>query len=145
MSGALSHCTVYRVLLTTEFLYNVHSRNYCAMLRSSVLCSEFRLLARRKNFRRGFARIRADWFRADRFRADPPDVRQKYFSADSAERPANVRRTPADSARIRADPRGLRGELAEEFTRKMSADKNLPNTTVPRGETSAADVLPPRK
>ena len=60
------------------------------------------------------ARIRAD---SARFRADPPDVRQKYFSADSAERPANVRRTPADSARIRADPRGLRGELAEEFTR----------------------------
>ena len=88
------------------------------------------------------ARIRAD---SARFRADPPDVRQKYFSADSAERPANVRRKPADSARIRADPRGLRGELAEEFTRKMSADKNLPNTTVPRGETSAADVLPPRK
>ena len=88
------------------------------------------------------ARIRAD---SARFRADPPDVRQKYFSADSAERPANVRRTPADSARIRADPRGLRGELAEEFTRKMSADKNLPNTTVPRGKTSAADVLPPRK
>ena len=60
------------------------------------------------------ARIRAD---SARFRADPPDVRQKCFSADSAERPANVRRTPADSARIRADPRGLRGELAEEFTR----------------------------
>ena len=60
------------------------------------------------------ARKRAD---SARFRADPPDVRQKYFSADSAERPANVRRTPADSARIRADPRGLRGELAEEFTR----------------------------
>ena len=52
-------------------------------------------------------RIRAD---SARFRADPPDVRQKYFSADSAER-------SADSARIRADPRGLRGELAEEFTR----------------------------
>ena len=60
------------------------------------------------------ARIRAD---SARFRADPPDVRQKYFSAESAERPANVRRTPAESARIRADPRGLRGELAEEFTR----------------------------
>ena len=88
------------------------------------------------------ARIRAD---SARFRADPPDVRQKYFSADSAERPANVRRTPADSARIRADPRGVRGELAEEFTRKMSADNNLPYTTVLRGETSAADVLPPRK
>ena len=88
------------------------------------------------------ARIRAD---SARFRADPPDVRQKYFSADSAERPANVRRTPADSARIRADPRGLRGELAEEFTRKMSADKNLPYTMVLGGETSAADVLPPRK
>ena len=88
------------------------------------------------------ARIRAD---SARFRADPPDVRQKYFSADSAERPANVRRTPVDSARIRADPRGVRGELAEEFTRKMSADNNLPYTTVLRGETSAADVLPPRK
>ena len=85
-------------------------------LRSEQIVEEFqkRLLARRKNFRRGFARIRAD---SARFRADPPDVRQKYFSADSAERPANVRRTPADSARIRADPRGLRGELAEEFTR----------------------------
>ena len=88
------------------------------------------------------ARKRAD---SARFRADPPDVRQKYFSADSAERPANVRRTPADSARIRADPRGVRRELAEEFTRKMSADNNLPYTTVLRGETSAADVLPPRK
>ena len=62
----------------------------------------------------GSARIRRT---SARFRADPPDVRQKYFSADSAERPANVRRTPADSGRIRADPRGLRGELAEEFTR----------------------------
>ena len=87
-------------------------------------------------------RIRAD---SARFRADPPDVRQKYFSADSAERPANVRRKPADSARIRADPRGVRRELAEEFTRKMSADKNLSYTTVLRGKTSAADVLPPRK
>ena len=55
------------------------------------------------------ARKRAD---SARFRADPPDVRQKYFSADSAERPANVRRTPADSARIRADPRGLRRTLS---------------------------------
>ena len=109
---------------------------------------KFGLLARRKNFRRGFARIRADSresarIRADsaRFRADPPDVRQKYFSADSTERPVNVRRTPADSARIRADPRGVRGELAEEFTRKMSADNNLPYTTVLRGETSAAEII----
>ena len=100
------------------------------------------LLARRKTFRRGSARIRAD---SARFRADPPDVRQKYFSADSAERPANVRRTPADSARIRADPRGVRRELAEEFTRKMSADKNLSKTSAPRGKTSAADDRPPRK
>ena len=82
------------------------------------------------------ARIRAD---SARFRADPPDVRQKYFSAESAERPANVRRTPAESARIRADPRGVRRELAEEFTRKMSADKNLSYTSAPRGRTSAAD------
>ena len=88
------------------------------------------------------ARKRAD---SARFRADPPDVRQKYFSADSAERPANVRRTPADSARIRADPRGVRGELAEEFTQKMSADKNLSKTSAPRGKTSAADDRPPRK
>ena len=101
-----------------------------------------RLLARRKTFRRGSARIRAD---SARFRADPPDLRQKYFSADSAERPANVRRTPADSARIRADPRGLRRELAEEFTQKMSADKNLSNTSAPRGRTSAADDRSPRK
>ena len=88
------------------------------------------------------ARKRAD---SARFRADPPDVRQKYFSADSAERPPNVRRTPADSARIRADPRGVRRELAEEFTQKMSADKNLSYTSAPRGRTSAADDRPPRK
>ena len=88
------------------------------------------------------ARKRAD---SARFRADPPDVRQKYFSADSAERPANVRRTLADSARIRADPRGVRRELAEEFTRKMSADKNLSYTSAPRGRTSAADDRSPRK
>ena len=49
------------------------------------------------------------------------------------------RRTPPN---VRRTFGGLRGELAEEFTRKMSADKNLPNTTVPRGKTSAADVLP---
>ena len=61
------------------------------------------------------------------------------------ERPANVRRAPADSARIRADPRGVRRELAEEFTRKMSADKNLSKTSAPRGKTSAADDRPPRK
>ena len=69
-----------------------------------------------------------------RIRVDPLDVRQKYFLADSAER-------PADSARIRADLRGLRGKLAEEFTRKMSADKNLSYTTVPRGRPSAAEML----
>ena len=63
-----------------------------------------------------------------RFRADPANFRQKYFPADSAERPANVRRTLAEAAQIQADPRGLRSELAEEFTRKMSADKNLPYT-----------------
>ena len=80
-------------------------------------------------------------------RTPPGSARIRRTSAKNIFRrtPPNVRRTPADSARIRADPRGLRGELAEEFTRKMSADKNLPNTTVPRGETSAADVLPPRK
>ena len=88
------------------------------------------------------ARIHAD---SARFRGDPPDVRQKYFLADSAERPANFRRTPAKYAQIRGDPRGLRGELAVEFNQKMSADKNLPYTTVPHGKTSAADVLPPRK
>ena len=70
---------------------------------------------------------------------------KNYFPADPSERPANVRWTPAESARIPADPRGLRGELAEEFTRKMSADENLPYTTVPCGKTSAADVLPPQK
>ena len=100
------------------------------------------LLAQRKTFRRRSARIFAD---SARFRADPANFRQKYFLADSAERLVNVRQTPAESVRIRADPRGLRGELAEEFTGKMSADKNLPYTTVPRGKTSAADVLPPRK
>ena len=88
------------------------------------------------------ARKRAD---SARFRAVPANFRQNYFPADSAERPANVRRTPADSARIRADPRGVRRELAEEFTRKMSADKNLSYTSASRGRTSAADVLPPRK
>ena len=55
------------------------------------------LLARRKNFRRGFARIRAD---SARFRADPPDVRQKYFSAD-------VRRIRAEPGGVRAFPRGF--------------------------------------
>ena len=88
------------------------------------------------------ARKRAD---SARFRADPANFRQTYFSAYSAERPANVRRTLADSARIRADPRGVRRELAEEFTRKMSADKNLSYTSAPRGRTSAADDRPPRK
>ena len=88
------------------------------------------------------ARKRAD---SARFRADPANFRQNYFPADSAERPANVRRTPADSARIRADPRGVRCELAEEFTRKMSADKNLSYTSTPRGRTSAADDRPQRK
>ena len=87
------------------------------------------------------ARIRAD---SARFRADPPDVRQKYFLAESAERPANVRRTPPDSARIRADPPGVRRELAEVFTRKTSADKNLSYDTVPRGRSSALDDPPPR-
>ena len=88
------------------------------------------------------ARKRAD---SARFRADPANFRQNYFLADSAERPANVRRTPAESARIRADPRGVRRELAEEFTRKMSADKNLSYTFAPRGRASAADDRPPRK
>ena len=88
------------------------------------------------------ARTRAD---SARFGADPANFRQNYFPADSAERPANVRRTPADSARIRADPRGVRRELAEEFTRKMSANKNLYYTSAPRGRASAADDRPPRK
>ena len=87
------------------------------------------------------ARNRAD---SARFRADPANFRQNYFLADSAERPANVRRTPPDSARIRADPRGVRRELAEEFTRKMSADKNLAYATVSRGRSSAPDDPPPR-
>ena len=68
-----------------------------------------------------------------------------FASADSAERPANVRRKLADSARIRADPRGVRRELAEKFTQKMSADKNLSYTSSPRGRNSAADDRPPRK
>ena len=80
-----------------------------------------------------------------RFRADPANLRQNNFPADSAERPANVRRTPPDSARKRADPRGVRHELAEEFTRKMSADKNFSFNTAPRGRTSAPDDPPPRK
>ena len=78
------------------------------------------------------------------FRADPANFREKYFLAEFAERPANVRQISAESALIRADPRGLRGELAEEFTRKMSADKNLSYATVPRRKTSAANVFPPR-
>ena len=79
-----------------------------------------------------------------RFRANPPNFRQKYFPADSAERPANVRRTPPDSARKRANPRGVRRELAEEFTRKMFADKNLSYATVPGGRSSVPDDPPPR-
>ena len=61
-----------------------------------------------------------------RFRADPANFRQNYFPVDPAER-------SADSARIRADPRRVRRELAEGFTRKMSADKNLSYTSAPRG------------
>ena len=98
----------------------------------------FWLLARRKTFHRGSARIRAEMRRLRPVPRGSGELPPKYFSADSAE----VRRTFGG---LRADPRGLRGELAEEFTRKMSADKNLPNTTVPRGKTSAADVLPPRR
>ena len=87
------------------------------------------------------ARKRAD---SARFRADPANFRQKYFPAESAERPSNVRRTPPDSARKRANPRGVRRELAEEFTRKMSADKNLSYATVPGGRSSVPDDPPPR-
>ena len=54
-------------------------------------------------------------------------------------------RASADSTRIQADPYGLCGELAEEFTRKMSANKNLPYTRVPCGKNSAVDVLPLQK
>ena len=90
----------------------------------------------------GNARKRAD---SPRFRADPAKFCQNNFPADSAERPANVRQTPPDSARKRADPHGVRRKLAEEFTRKMSADKNLSFTTAPRGRTSAPDDPPLRK
>ena len=110
-------------------------------LLSYILQSIIRQYRRRKTFRGGLARKRAD---SARFRADPPDFRQKKFPANSAERPPNVRRTPPNSARIRANPRGLRRELAELFARKMSARKNFPKNTVRRGRTSAADVLPPR-
>ena len=84
-------------------------------------------------------------------RTPPGSARFRRTSAKIIFRrtPPNVRRTSgersADSARIRADPRGVRRELAEEFTRKMSADKNLSYTSASRGRTSAADVLPPRK
>ena len=44
------------------------------------------------------AQIRAE---SARFRADPANFRQNNFPADSAEHPANVRRTPAESTRIR--------------------------------------------
>ena len=59
--------------------------------------------------------------------------------------PPRFRATPPDSAQKRADPRGVRRELAEEFTRKMSADKNLSFSTAPRGRTSAPDDPTPRK
>ena len=81
------------------------------------------------------ARIRED---SARFRADPPNFRQKKFPANSAERRQNVRRTPPNSARIRANPRGLCRELAELFARKMSAEKYFQKLL------SAAEELPPR-
>ena len=56
----------------------------------------------------------------------------------SGERPANVRRSTAESAQIRADPPGLRRELAELFAEKMSA------RNVRGGRTSAVNTLPPR-
>ena len=108
-----------------------------------------RLIPRRKTFRRGNARIRAD---SARFRADPPTFRQKKNSSE-------LRRTsgerPADTARIRADPCGLRRELAELFAEKNFRQKNLSSHHRPRrkdvhgerpsaADGSAADELRPR-
>ena len=77
-----------------------------------------------------------------RFRTDPANFCQNDFPEDSAKHPANVWWTPA---RIRADPHGVRHELAEEFTLKMSSDKNLSYNTAPRRRTSAPDDPPPWK
>ena len=91
------------------------------------------------------------WKRGDsaQFCTDPANFRQNNFPTDSGGRSPDVRRTSgerlADSARKRADLRRVRSELAEEFTQKMSANKNLSFTTAPRGRTSAPDDPPPRK
>ena len=114
--------------------------------------SNFRLLARRKNFRRGFARIRADTRglrpvpRGSAGR--PPDVRQKYFSADSAERPANVRRTPRGYGRIRADSAANWRKSSLEkcpptktsLTPRFPAEKLPPRTSFRRGNNSRVRV-----
>ena len=65
-------------------------------------------------------------------------------SGNSAGRPGNIRWTLSDSARIRADTRGLRRELAELFAETNVCQKISPNTIVRGGITSAANVLPPR-
>ena len=99
----------------------------------------FWLLARRKNFRRGFARIRADTRglrpvpRGSAGR--PPKIFFGGLRRTSGERPANVRRTPRGYGRIRAD--------SAANWRKSSLEKCPPTKTIltPR---FPAEKLPPR-
>ena len=86
--------------------------------------------ARRKTFRGGLARIRADTRGLRPLPYGSAELPPKKISSEL--RRTSAKRS-ADSAEIRPNPRGLRSELAEMFARKISTRKNFPKISVCRG------------
>ena len=90
---------------------------------------------------RGSARNRAD---SARFRADPANFRQNYFLADSAKRPANVRRSPPDSARSPPRTGGRvhsRNVRRQKLTLRHCSSRKIFRTERPSAaDDSAADA-----
>ena len=99
-----------------------------------------RLLARRKTFRRCSARIRAE---TRGLRPDPPDVRQKYFSADSAERPADTGGLRADTGGSARTPLRTGGRVHSKNVRRQKLILHLCSSrkNFRGGRPFAAEIL----
>ena len=105
----------------------------CIQLRFTIPCDGWAI---------GSAEDLPPRFRAETrgLRPDPANFRQNYFSADSAERPANVRRTPGGSART---PPRTGGRVHSKNVRRQKLILHLCSLrkNFRGGRPSAAEIL----